>query len=105
MSVEEIKTRAQAWQSEIGDVSSVVEGVSTVGGGSLPEETLATWLLAVDSRGIKDGINNFADRLRGLPYPLIARVEKNSVLFDPRTVSPSDDHILLEIIKDALEGP
>ena len=65
MSVEEIKTRAQAWQSEVGEVSVVVEGESTIGGGSLPGETLATWLLAVDSSGIKVGIENFTDRLRG----------------------------------------
>jgi len=103
MPIEDIKARAQAWQNEIGAVSNVVEGVSTIGGGSLPEETLRTWLLAIDSKGIKGGITNFVDRIRRLPYPLIARVERDNILFDPRTVSPHDDHILLDIIKDATD--
>jgi L-seryl-tRNA(Ser) seleniumtransferase len=76
----------------------VVPGRSTVGGGSLPEETLPTYLLALESRHP----NALADQLREAVLPIIARVENDRVVIDPRTVLPGQEQPLLNSLKAAL---
>jgi len=40
----------------------------------------------------------FLAKLRGLPMPIIARIEDDRVLFDPRTVLPEQEaHFLRQI--------
>ena len=46
---EQLRQRAQAWARELGQ-GEVLAGELTVGGGSLPGETLATWLLVLPVR-------------------------------------------------------
>ena len=65
----------------------VIDGFSTVGGGSLPGETLPTRLLAIK---IKSPQNVLA-RLRVFNPPIIARIEKDHILIDPRTVLTSQE--------------
>ena len=87
----DIKKQAINWQKTL-KVGQVIPGSSMVGGGSLPEESQPTFLLAFE-------INNpdsFMKKLRGLPVPVIARIESDHVLFDPRTVLPSQEAILME---------
>ncbi len=60
--------------------ASVIDGQSTVGGGSLPGETLPTKLVAVRHRGAAAQ----AARLR--THGIIARVQEGQLLLDPRTV-------------------
>jgi L-seryl-tRNA(Ser) seleniumtransferase len=65
----------------------VVSGESTIGGGSLPGETLPTYLLAL-------GVNNptrFLEKLRALTPPIIARTQEGEVLIDLRTVLPEQE--------------
>jgi len=92
--VTKIKQRANAWVKELGR-GEVIAGKSTVGGGSLPEETLPTFLLSLDF----PKPNLFSTRLRKENPPIIARVEKDRVVFDPRTVLPDQDESLLKGIK------
>jgi L-seryl-tRNA(Ser) seleniumtransferase len=98
-SPEGLKTRAQAWADHF-DEAQVVEGRSTVGGGSLPEETLATYLLSLTV----PQPNAFTARLRNLNPPIIARIEQDKVLLDPRTVLPDQDQVLLHSLERALSG-
>ncbi len=60
--------------------ASVIDGQSTVGGGSLPGETLPTKLVAVRHRSPKAQ----AARLRS--QSIVARVQEGQLLLDPRTV-------------------
>ena len=60
--------------------ASVIDGQSTVGGGSLPGETLPTKLVAVRHRSAAAQ----AARLR--THGIIARVQDGQLLLDPRTV-------------------
>jgi L-seryl-tRNA(Ser) seleniumtransferase len=80
-------------------VGKVIPGFSTVGGGSLPEEVLPTALLSLDI--LKP--NDFVARLRKENPPIIARVENDKVVLDPRTVLPDQDDLLLKGIKHALQ--
>jgi L-seryl-tRNA(Ser) seleniumtransferase len=94
---EQIQARAHHWCEVIG-TGNVIPGLSTVGGGSLPEETLPTFLLALDVRQP----NRFLNRLRQVNPPVIARVESDRVVFDPRTVLPEQEGALLVGIQNAL---
>lgn len=81
-----LETQAKSWQQKL-KLGDVTPALSTIGGGSLPEETLPTFVLAVQHPK-PDLIMN---RLRSLDYPIIARLEDNKILFDPRTVLPEQE--------------
>jgi L-seryl-tRNA(Ser) seleniumtransferase len=63
---------------------------STVGGGSLPGETLESVGLVVVGRGPAA----LARRLRTGEPPVIGRVQDGALLLDLRTVDPGDDAAL-----------
>lgn len=69
----------------------VVNGDSMVGGGSLPGETLPTHLVSF----AVSKPNKFLKDLRMLPVPIIARIEDNRVLFDPRTILPAQENTFI----------
>jgi L-seryl-tRNA(Ser) seleniumtransferase len=94
----ELKTIARSW-SEFLNYGSVQASVSTIGGGSLPEETLPTYVLALDT----GNPNKYLKKLRELPLPVIARVENNLVILDPRTVFPEQYESLLMGLKKCLQ--
>jgi L-seryl-tRNA(Ser) seleniumtransferase len=91
----DIQSTAQRWANELG--GTVIHGESTIGGGSLPGETLATALLALEVSHPQD----FLRALRHLPTPIIARIQDDRVLFDPRTVLPTQEQALLKGIQQA----
>lgn len=87
---ETIRTRANYWKTKLG-VGEIVEGVSKVGGGSLPGESLPTYLLSIEN----DNPVDFNKKLRNLAIPVIARIEEDRILLDPRTVLPEQDELFL----------
>jgi len=97
MQPEQIKARAEAWRKSLGR-GEVVESESTVGGGSLPGESLPTWVLSLDV----NSPDKFMAKLRASGIPLIARTENDCILLDPRTVLPEQDETLLCILKSLL---
>lgn len=94
---EKLKERASYWQARLG-TGEVVENNSTIGGGSLPEQELQTWCLAITPNSAK----RFTSRLRQFNPPVIARIENEQVLLDPRTVLPKDEEILLSHLSNAI---
>jgi len=94
---EALKERAQAWANTLGQ-GQVVPALSTVGGGSLPEETLPTFVLALEMASP----NRVLERLRRLALPVIARLEADKVYFDPRTVLAEQDAALVEAVRQVL---
>jgi L-seryl-tRNA(Ser) seleniumtransferase len=94
-----IASRAEKWQADIGS-GSVERARSAIGGGSLPGQTLPTTVLAIEPNGSAD---SFTSRLRMNPSgAVIARIENDRVLLDPRTVLPDQDSVLIEAVKFAL---
>lgn len=91
---DQIRQRAQRWLTMLG-AGRLVDGLSTVGGGSLPEETLPTTLLVLD----EPRPNQLLARLRCGNPPVIARIEADRAAFDPRTVLPAQEAVLLQQIK------
>ncbi len=92
-----LQQRAQSWRQQIGQ-GEVVQGRSTVGGGSLPEETLPSWVLTIGH----DKPDRVASQLRSLDPPVITRIENDQLLFDPRTVLPGQDESLIGGLKACL---
>lgn len=94
-----IERRVRRWARTLGEGADVVDGRSMIGGGSLPEESLPTRLLALG-----DGLDveALARRLRTDDPPVIGRIERDRLLLDPRTVLPRQDAPLLAAVRSAL---
>lgn len=100
----EIKERVHKWQLRLGSGAEVKPSRSAIGGGSLPGETLPSWVLALPCRANPGGADETAARLRGSDRPVVARVEGDCVLLDPRTVLPEDEEDLVRSVRRVLEG-
>ena len=96
----DLKKRAKLWQSALGCYSSIEKSRSAVGGGSLPGETLPTWVLSLDCLNV--GAERVMRRLRESDTPVVARIDENRVLLDPRTVLPEEDGPLLDALRSAV---
>ncbi len=97
LTLKQVRGRAEAWKKEVGQ-GNVVEGESTVGGGSLPGESFKTYLLSLEVKSP----DKFLKKLRDQDPPIIARTENDKILLDPRTVPPEQDGALLAGLKNAL---
>ena len=86
---------------EQGALAEVVAAESTVGGGSLPGERLATTALAITPRR-GGGATVLLRRLRQHDPPVIGRIVDERVLLDPRTVLPGEDDVIVEAVIAAL---
>jgi L-seryl-tRNA(Ser) seleniumtransferase len=83
---------------ELGLQLELAPGESTVGGGSLPSETLPTTLLVLPS-SIK------AQALRRLATPIVARTHAGHVVVDLRTVAEEEEPTLLAGLLAAAQLP
>ena len=97
LTLKQVKGRAEAWKNELGQ-GNVVEGESTVGGGSLPGESFKTYLLSLEVKSP----DKFLKKLRQQHPPIVARTENDKVLLDPRTVLPEQEGALLVGLKNVL---
>jgi L-seryl-tRNA(Ser) seleniumtransferase len=97
MSLQETQRRARLWAQEVGN-GEVLESESTIGGGSLPGETLRTHVLALTS----NKPDRLLAQLRTQEPPIIARVEEKHVLLDPRTVLVEQDPDVIRGLRGAL---
>lgn len=100
---DELKRRAARWKRAIGSDASLVQGESAIGGGSLPGETLPTWLVALSAANTTGGAEALAARLRRSDPPVMARIQDDLVVLDPRTVLPEEERALVRVAKGAVE--
>ena len=99
-----IAGRAASWVSKLqkyGIPARMQRGESTVGGGSLPGETLPTTLLALDAGNVSIPLDELAKRLRLRSLPLIVRILRDALLIDPRTVlEEQDDEVVRAFVEE-----
>ncbi|MBV9705823.1 MAG: L-seryl-tRNA(Sec) selenium transferase, partial [Chloroflexi bacterium] len=107
---EQVASRASSWVAELqarGVAASIQQGVSTIGGGSLPGETLPTTLVALDAAHVPYSLQELARCLRLRRTPIITRILHDTLLLDPRTVFEEQDQevvqALVEEIRDVHE--
>jgi L-seryl-tRNA(Ser) seleniumtransferase len=102
MPLEVVQRRASRWARAIGAQARVVDGRSMVGGGSLPEESLPTRLVSIPAHG-ETSVAELARRLRLGQPPVVARIEHDNLLLDPRTVLAGEDASLIAAVRAALQ--
>jgi L-seryl-tRNA(Ser) seleniumtransferase len=93
-----LQTRAQRVAAHLTGIECLVRsGNSPIGGGSTPDQTLPSWVVELSV------VNpaQFERKLRHLPIPVIARVEKERVILDMRTVSDEEVTALVAGVVDA----
>jgi L-seryl-tRNA(Ser) seleniumtransferase len=101
--LEAVRARAGAVAAAVGESADVVDVRSTIGGGSLPGETLPSAAVAIGKTALPKADALAAALRRGEPA-VVARIEDGRVLLDLRTVDPEDDPALAEAICAALAG-
>ncbi len=95
LGAEEIRARAEALAQALrGMTARVIEGESVIGGGSTPEQTLPTCLIAIES----PRVTALEKRLRAGDPPVIARIEDGRLLVDLRTVFPEEEPDLIKAL-------
>lgn len=96
--------RASRWKAALDAAggpcagAEVREARSAVGGGTLPEVTVPTFVLALPPRDA----DALAAQLRRGDPAVVGRIEDGRVLLDPRTVMPTEDDALLRAVTAAL---
>ena len=97
--LDRLRHRARRWARACGGHAEVVDGRSMIGGGSLPGEDLPSALCSIAP---PDGdATGLAAALRAAEPPLIARIEHDHVLLDPRTVEPAEDRLVEAALRAA----
>jgi L-seryl-tRNA(Ser) seleniumtransferase len=94
---DEIEARVAALAPVLGAAGftvDLVEGFSTIGGGSAPGSKLPTILIAISRPGLS--ADALESRLRQLPTPVIARIDNDRVVLDLRTVLEHQDALILD---------
>jgi L-seryl-tRNA(Ser) seleniumtransferase len=81
-----------------GIAAEVIEVRSTVGGGSLPEETQPSFAVAIAG----GPATRVARVLRSADPPVVARIVEERVALDLRSVLPEDDEVLARAVTGAL---
>ncbi|HET9851399.1 MAG TPA: L-seryl-tRNA(Sec) selenium transferase [Candidatus Limnocylindrales bacterium] len=105
--VEELERRAAALAASpassgfgAGDGVRAAPTESTVGGGSLPGQTLPSWGVVLDGRSP----DTLMARLRKGNPAVIGRIVDDAVVLDLRTVEPDNDPVLAKAILAAIEA-
>jgi L-seryl-tRNA(Ser) seleniumtransferase len=99
----EVRDRARSVVAQLGTVPGtrveIVEGESVIGGGTTPNATLPTFLIAFisDRRSAQES----QARLRTQSRPVIARIENDRMVIDLRTVFPEEESELIGGIRQA----
>ncbi len=103
--LDKIAARAAGWVSQLqakGIAARTQRGESTIGGGSLPGETLPTILVSFDAARIPLSLEELARRLRARKTPIITRITRDTLLLDPRTVFEEQDEEVLQALMEEI---
>ena len=95
-SADEIQRRAQSLLDRTpGLTAELIAGVSVIGGGATPEQSIPTTLIALAPADVVEAER----RLRNADPPVIARIEEERLLIDLRTVFPEEESELARALQ------
>ena len=105
---DELKARAETLAARLREVAGVaraepVADVAYVGGGSLPDQAMKTWVVELEADGVSDA--ELARRLRMGDPAVMGRVRVGKLLLDVRTVFPGQEDALVGAVRQALGAP
>jgi L-seryl-tRNA(Ser) seleniumtransferase len=95
MTAQAIGIRADALAAALaatGWTTRVIDGMSTIGGGSAPGAELPTRLVEIAREGLS--AYQIEQHLRTLEPPIVARIHNDRLVLDLRTVDPGDDAVM-----------
>ncbi|MBN8207562.1 L-seryl-tRNA(Sec) selenium transferase [Bacillus sp. NTK071] len=97
----EIKTRTENFEGKLQTNTTlyeteIIQGTSQVGGGTMPAVKLPTYILSIASKSFS--VNEFDEQLRSYAFPIITRIKADRILMDFRTVTASEEVIILEAL-------
>ncbi len=98
---DELRRRAERVTAQLNHPeASIAESASPIGGGSTPDQMLPTWVveLAVPKPSA------FEARLRRGTIPVIARIERDKIILDMRTIADSEEAALVLAAHNAAIG-
>lgn len=102
LSPQEIKKKAEALYGLLLDkykpYTEIVEDFSEIGGGTMPEVTLPSFVVAVKSE--RFDVQWFERELRMYDPPIIARIQKSTLLLDVRTIQKDEIKIVAQALND-----
>jgi L-seryl-tRNA(Ser) seleniumtransferase len=79
--------------------ASVRESQSAIGGGSTPDQTLPTWVIELTVPNPAA----FERRLRLAQVPVIARIERDKIILDMRTIANEEEELLAAAVQTAAQ--
>jgi L-seryl-tRNA(Ser) seleniumtransferase len=100
---DELRRRAEALAEKLRGVAAdvrVVEDQAYVGGGSLPDQAMPSWVVEVQSAGVGD--EEMARRLRSGRPAVVGRLRDGRLILDVRTVLPHQEDALAQAVRQAL---
>jgi L-seryl-tRNA(Ser) seleniumtransferase len=105
MAAAELQQRAEAVRDQLRELAglatvSVREDVAFVGGGSLPDQAMKSYVVEIEARAVTDV--ELAYRLRTNAPAVVGRLRDGKVVLDLRTVFPRQQEALLDAVRRAL---
>jgi L-seryl-tRNA(Ser) seleniumtransferase len=103
--LEELRRRAESMAERLRAIPALgkveaAEDVAYVGGGSLPDQTMKSWVVEIDPSPVSDA--DLAQRLRlGAPAVMV-RLRDGKLLLDVRTIFDREETPLVEAVEKAL---
>jgi L-seryl-tRNA(Ser) seleniumtransferase len=102
--LDELRQRAETLASRLRAIETlasvnVAEDVAYVGGGSLPDQKMASWVVEIAAHDLSDA--DLAHRLRLGDPAVVGRVRDGKVVLDVRTVFPHQEQALVHAVCQA----
>jgi L-seryl-tRNA(Ser) seleniumtransferase len=99
--------RVESWIQHLqksGFQAQMESALSTIGGGSLPGETLPTYALTLAQQDLSCSLDELALHLRQAERPVIGRISHDRLYFDPRTIFPHQDEQFIATLLQSLQS-
>lgn len=99
-SEEKVKERAEKFMDQVDKnrfPCKLVPLHSEVGGGTMPEVSLPSWGVALESR-VDASIASLSKRLRQADFPVIGRIQQDRFILDFRTIAEEEIGILINTL-------
>ncbi len=94
----ELRARAERVAAGLPEMEPLIcESASPIGGGSTPDQTLRGWVVELSTRKASE----FQARLRQAKVPVIARIERDKIILDMRTVQENEENSLVSSVLEA----
>jgi L-seryl-tRNA(Ser) seleniumtransferase len=90
-SADQIRGRAERLVARLPGIrAEIVPGTSVIGGGATPEQSIPTWLIALEC----EDVVRAERRMREGDPPIVARIEDGRLVLDLRTVLPDEEGLV-----------